>query len=176
MRVAGGSGYIAAILLLACLTRSDAHESLYHFAEIRLGPETSEIEISVHAAELATEFGIDPAEQDTAWFGELSESRRHELIRRAASFAAKSFLFALPGESEPLPAFHFPPDQRLGSGSRPGSLSGTIPLAKRPASLSLSHGDSGKRLMLVVTRPGSFPEVHDIGPGESITLSLEPTP
>lgn len=168
-------------LVLAVAAPGAAHESLYHYVEITLprGKGSVEVAFSVHAAELASAraLGADPAGTDLAWLQGRTEAEFAPLLAESRRFFAATFGLHLPDETIDLAAeVRFPADPALAAGAeaaRPGFLVATLRLPTEAAGLELLHRpDSGKRLMVVVNRPGAFPEVRDLAPGDTTTLDF----
>jgi len=211
----GGAGGSLLAALLAWAVAAPAHESLYHYVEVRLpraapsdpgdGASDAAVELSfsIHAAELpgAREAGADPDSVDLAWLGEMDEAAFELLLEEAREFVAKRFRLCR-GTPLPAPGGHsggigkeagaaeaglvriegrlvFPShaslraDPESAEGARPGFLVGTVELESEAlAGLSLEYSsDAEKRLLLVVNRPGSFPSVRDLAPGDSARVA-----
>ena len=172
------SGFLILVLLTIPVV---AHDSLYHYIEIsspRNG-EGAEIAFSIHAADLesARALGADPAGTDLAWLQNRTAAELARLLLEARAFLANHFHLQLRGETISLDeSLAFPETGALATGeeaARPGFLVGTLQLPPGAAEVELLHAPtSGKRLMLVVNRPGAFPEVRDLAPGEKTTISL----
>lgn len=172
------SGFLILALLTIPLA---AHDSLYHYIEIaspRNG-EGAEIAFSIHAADLesARALGADPAGTDLAWLQNRSAAGLAPLLLEARAFLASAFTLQIQGEPISLDeSLAFPETGALAAGdeaARPGFLVGTLRLPPGAVEVELLHAPtSGKRLMVVLNRPGSFPEVRDLAPGEKTTISL----
>lgn len=172
------SGFLILALLAIPLA---AHDSLYHYVEIsspRNG-EGAEIAFSIHAADLesARALGADPAGTDLAWLRDRTAAEVAPLLLEARVFLAKTFTLRNQGELVPLDeAVRLPETGALAAGeeaARPGFLVGTLRLPPGASELELLHSPtSGKRLMVVIARPGAFPEVRDLAPGEKTTITL----
>jgi hypothetical protein len=168
-------------MVLAIIFPVSAHDSLYHYIEIsspRNG-EGAEIAFSIHAADLesARALGADPAGTDLAWLRDRTTVELNPLLLEARAFLAKHFTLLI--EEKPISldeSLAFPESGALAAGeeaARPGFLVGTLRLPSGASELDLLHvPTSGKRLMLVLNRPGAFPEVRDLAPGETTTITL----
>lgn len=177
-RLAFYSGFLIPVLLTFRLA---AHDSLYHYIEIaapRKG-EGAEIAFSIHAADLesARALGADPAGTDLAWLRNRTTAEMAALLLEARAFLANHFTLQDHGELISLDeALAFSETGALAMGeeaARPGFLVGTLRLPPGMAEVELLHAPtSGKRLMVVLNRPGAFPEVHDLAPGEKTTISI----
>jgi hypothetical protein len=172
---------IPAALLAAGVVR--AHDSLYHYIEVRPGGETAlEVTFSIHAADLASAraLGADPAGNDLAWLQGRSESEIAALLADARAFVTGTFSLGIEGAPLDLAeALRFPApsllaaDPAANEAARPGFLEATIVLPAGTRALSVVHAaGSGKRLLLVLNRPGAFPIVRDLAPGDSAPVTL----
>ena len=175
-----------ALVLLAGSGSTRAHLLLYENVEIYLeDPDRIRIEFTIHAPELpsAVDRGIDPAAVDVSWLPGLDDESLATLCAEATVFIRQTILLEHPDlapMSELEIAFPTPetlrdaPDQEL---LPAGCLLGTAWLESRRSEAPLVIGFSPsaeKRLLVSVARPAAFPEVHDIGPGESVVLALPP--
>lgn len=172
------SGFLILVLLAIPLA---AHDSLYHYIEISLprNGEGAEIAFSIHAADLesARAFGADPTRTDLAWLQNRTAAELAPLLLEARVFLANHFTLQNYGEPVSLDeSLAFPETGALAAGeeaARPGFLVGTLQLPPGAVEVELLHAPtSGKRLMVVVNRPGTFPEVRDLAPGEKTTIPL----
>ncbi|MEX2580771.1 MAG: hypothetical protein WD342_17060 [Verrucomicrobiales bacterium] len=164
--------------LAAAASSSMAHDSLYNYIEIRMEPDGSaKVEFTVHAAELAAEYGVDPTSDNLDWLDSLTDEEVRRLIRKAGEFVGTSYrVEAWSGKEVEFPTI---PEIRAATvdapSPRPGCFVGILHSKEAPVSLDLAYADSaGKRLMIVVTRPGVFPQVRDLAPGDTIDLALSP--
>jgi len=177
-RLAAPRGLAIALLLLAL--GAPAHDSLYNYVEVRLSSaEGAALEFTVHGPALAARFGVDPTAGGDAWLEELTDAQEAQLLRDAERFVRETYRIRIDG-ADPLAgrAIHFDPPSAGGerddpaTAPRPGCYVGAVRLAEHPGVLELAYQNTEKRLMLVVTRRGAFPEIHDLAPGGSTRLSL----
>jgi hypothetical protein len=169
------------VMVLLTIVSVSAHDSLYHYIEISSprNREGAEIAFSIHAADLesARAVGADPAGTDLAWLQNRTAAEMAPLLLEARAFLANHFTLQNYGEPISLDdALAFPKEGSLAAGdeaARPGFLVGILRLPPGAVEVELLHAPtSGKRLMVVVSRPGAFPEVRDLAPGEKTTISL----
>lgn len=179
-----------AFLLPAALSAAGVamgHDSLYHYMEVRPGLESAvEVTFSIHAADLASAraLGADPAGNDLAWLRGSSESEIAALLAEARTFVIGTFSLGVDGTPVDLAgALRFPAAARLSAdpaaseAARPGFLAATLVLPAGSRVLSLAHAAaSGKRLLLVLNRPGAFPVVRDLASGDTAPLILTSDP
>lgn len=163
------------------------HDSLYHYVEVRPGRESAvEVTFSIHAADLASAraLGADPAGNDLAWLRGRPESEIAALLADARTFVTGTFSLGADGAAIDLAeALRFPAAARLSAdpaaseAARPGFIEATLVLPAGTRVLSLAHAaTSGKRLLLVLNRPGAFPVVRDLAPGDTAPLTLTSDP
>ncbi len=184
----GWSGIVASAAFAAAAgpVSLDAHDSLYHYAEIGEAPGGGgcEMSVSIHAAELATarSLGAAPDSNDLIWLRGGVESAIATLLAEARALAATCFTVEIDDAALELDSarLRFPSAASLrerpedSDAARPGFLVGTLQLPSGAHRLVVRLSpDSGKRLLLVVRRPGAFPLVRDLAPGESEILLLE---
>jgi hypothetical protein len=171
------------VALSAAVVRG--HDSLYHYVEVRPGGESAvEVTFSIHAADLASAraLGADPAGNDLAWLRGRPEPEIAALLADARTFVTGTFTLGVDGTPVDLAeALRFPAAARLSAdpaaseAARPGFLEATLVLPAGARVLSLAHAaTSGKRLLLVLNRPGAFPVVRDLAPGDSAPITLTP--
>lgn len=175
--------YGAGIVIVALLAmRLGAHDSLYHYLEISLprGEEAVEVSCSVHAAELETAraLGADPAGVDLSWLQGRTAADLAPLLEEARALISGTFSLRTDGKEVSLEELvRFPEAGVLAIGAeaaRPGFLVATLTLPSASAGVEVLHApSSGKRLMVVVNRPGAFPEVRDLAPGEVTAVSFQ---
>ena len=184
--LAGSIGLFAALSPPALMVV--AHDSLYHYVEIRLpgAGRAAEICLSVHAADLdgARALGADPAASDLDWLRGQDDETIQGILLEAGAFLAATFTLSVQEAGLDLergpPVFPTPGEFRAeneaAEGARPGFLVASLSLDPRSDQVELRHSrDSGKRLLLVVNRPGAFPEIRDLAPGEWARISLVPS-
>ena len=169
------------MLLLSC----SADESLYHYIEIRIpqGEAVVEVAFSVHAADLdlARAYGADPSNQKLEWLRDRNDEEIGALLAEARTFIAASFGLSM-GEGvieSYADSLRFPSSSVLRDrpdsidGARPGSIVGILALSRTGTDLKLAFSKTaGKRLLVVLNRPASFPLVRDLAPGDSAVFSL----
>lgn len=172
---------IGCVMMAATTWPIVAHDSLYHYLEVTVprGGGAAEIAFSVHAADLesARALGADPAGSDLTWLQGRTAAELAPILADARRFFDETFV--LRREETPIDLgkeVRFPEAGVLAAGveaARPGFLVGTVVLPAGAAELRLLHlPNSGKRLMVVVNRPGAFPELRDLAPGDSTTITL----
>lgn len=159
-----------------------AHQELYHNIAINLkGAESSEpieITFTLHAPELLVGFSqAGDAYFDEHWLSTRSEDELKQLIDAARGYLGDRFELQLNNRLVDLPsALKFPTFTTIrdGEGVPPACFEARLTLIPSGASdLQVNHSaQSEKRLLLVVTRPGSFPAVTDLPPGENTVLTL----
>lgn len=174
MHASGFSRIIFAAILLAAPS-APAHDSLYNYIEIR--PDVGEfvrIEFTVHAAELVP--GIDPNSADLLWIQNLTDPQIEILIRDAKEFVCQSYDCLLP----PGSAIIFPGCEALrrsaqiSDAPRPGCIIGSVVVPTGAFPFSIAYSETAqKRLMLVTSKPGAFPVVKDLAPGDSVEIPLQ---
>jgi len=168
-----GLGQTIWIIVLVASFRLSAHDSLYNYIEVRpAGPESVEIEFTVHAAELVP--GVDPNSTDLLWIENLTDAEVETLLSRARDFVADSYLCSLPIGCD----ITFPDCAEIrqlaleADAPRPGCIVAHVTVSRHQHPIALRYSEEAqKRLMLVVTTPGAFPQVHDLAPGEKFDIS-----
>jgi len=145
-----------------------------------------ELIFSVHAADLASarDLGADPAGTDFEWLRGRSESEGKAFLSEAHALLINTFSLAADGADVdlglllrfPVPAVLVADPASIET-VRPGFLEATLVLPAGIRRLTVSHAPlSGKRLLLVRNRPGAFPLVSDLAPGESVNLTFQSDP
>ena len=172
MRSTGFSRSIGAAILLSAASAL-AHDSLYNYIEVRpVDGESVRIEFTVHAAELVP--GIDPNSADLLWLETLTDSQVETLIDDAKAFVSQSYHCLLPSGAKVAFA-NCEAIRRLArdpEAPRPGCIIGSVVVSTTAIPLSIRYDESAqKRLMLVTSKPGAFPRVTDIAPGEQFEIS-----
>lgn len=160
----------AAILLSA--PALNAHDSLYNYIEVRsVDEKLARIEFTVHAAELVP--GVDPNSADLLWIENLTDSQIEILLNDAKQFVFKSYLASMQSGSE----LAFPDAKSLRllardpDAPRPGCIIASLVVAHQSMPITLTYSAAAqKRLMLVSSKPGAFPKVSDIAPGENFEI------
>jgi len=184
---------VALFLLISC-PWARGHQTLYEAIEVNLhDPAVIWIEFTIHAPELPSPLtaGLDPTAVDLDWLRGLSDGQISELTREAESFirAAFELSWSDPDPSRPPPqlvaeriAFEAPElvrnppaDTKLPAGCLLGSMSLANPGPPRALRIGFAP-DAQKRLMLAISRPAAFPQVHDLAPGESAVVALPEAP
>lgn len=167
-----------------------AHQTLSESMEVNLhDPATIRIEITIHAPELdsAIATGVDPSNAPPEWLGGLSNEEIDALKNEAIAFIRRNYSYSLGGSAEAEVSeifskeeIHFdssdairnpPADTKLPL----GCFLATISLANPgpPMELAIAFSEEAqKRLLLAISRPGEFPRVHDLGPGDLVRISL----
>lgn len=159
---------------------ANGHDSLYDYLEVRpLEDGRTEIAISLHAADFAGKGTVDPDTNDTGWFTELNSVEKHALVSRANRFLQSALILSLPPDASgrealPLTTPLLPQNVKIDTGARPGSLIATHILPLSPSKLSVSYFGK-KRLLVVISRPKSFPEVTDLPPESARTIPVIPS-
>jgi len=157
-----------------------AHDSLYHYVEIRRDEAGTEVSFSVHAADLAGArlLGADPAGSDLEWLRGKEVGEIAALLGEARTFIAKTFVLSaggilidLTGDDLRLPEAALLVENPVTEAARPGFLVATLRLKPGSGEIELRNAaTSDKRLLLVVSRTGAFPLVRDLAPGEGTSL------
>jgi len=162
---------------------------LYHQIEVDLqNPGRLGIRFTIHAPELpsAVAGGVDPAAVDDAWLSSRSNEELAALVSEARSLISRCFEMRFTG-NRPLQlehnlAFGSPETirrPRTANPPPPACLEATLEAANPgpPQELKIRLApDAEKRLLLVVTRPGSFPATRDLAAGERTSIPLPNPP
>tara|TARA_R110002096_G_scaffold424968_2_gene633291 strand:- start:678 stop:1178 length:501 start_codon:yes stop_codon:yes gene_type:complete len=165
--------------MLVCLVfpwgEISAHDSLYHYIEIRIPKAGSgALEFSIHAADFAGRFGVDPGETDLSWYSELSDQDRAEVLLSVQQFLKTSFEIDL---DEGLIVEASPPILEIESSEeeslRPGCFTANVELPSSQKEVKLLYRCPDKRLMIILNRSGQFPKVYDLADGEKVVLPLK---
>lgn len=173
-------------LALSGLPFAGAHQELHHNIELNLRQmdETSAVQLTftIHAPELLVGFSeAASAIYDSNWLEQRSDQELKQLVTLARDDLAGRFTLRLDdGEPVDLAAkltFENPGAIRNGGarGLPPGCLEAFLELSapEETHRLRLDHArDSGKRLLLVIDRPESFPGVMDVAPGSHAVVAL----
>ncbi len=162
-----------------------AHPALYHYVEINLHePGEVRLYVTVHAPELSDE--VRPLEEDVfgaEWLATLDDETIAGLVANAQRFGDEKFAFHF-GERRAEIALRYPVAELIrhppaDSAVPAGCFSGEAEMLYQADETTLTLDFSAladKRLMLVINRPGAFPEVSDIEPGTSVRIPLPPAP
>lgn len=170
---------IGGAMLWVTLSPGAAHDSLYHYLEVTTPRDGGPVEIafSVHAADLgsARALGADPAGTDLTWLQGRTAAELAPVLEEARRFLEETFSLLRQATAIDLgEAARFPESGVLAAGieaARPGFLVASLTLPDGTPEILLQHRPtSGKRLLVVVNRPGAFPAVRDLAPGDSTTL------
>ena len=163
-----------------------AHQELHHNIELDLRQmdETSAVQLTftIHAPELLVGFSeAASALYDSNWLAQRSDQELEQLVTQGRDDLAGRFTLRL-DEGEPVDlaaklTFENPDAIRNGGarGLPPGCLEAFLELSAPEGTdrLRLDHArNSGKRLLLVIDRPGAFPEVVDVAPGTHAVVAL----
>ena len=173
-------------LVTSILPHARAHQELHHNIELDLRQmdETSaaQLTFTIHAPELLV--GLSEAASalyDLNWLEQQSDQELEQLITLGRDHLARRFTLRLDdGEPVDLAAkltFENPDAIRNGGarGLPPGCLEAFLELSAPEGThkLQLDHArNSGKRLLLVIDRPESFPGVIDVAPGTHAVVAL----
>lgn len=162
-----------------------AHQELYHNIAINLkdtdAKGTIEVTFTLHAPELLVGFEeAGDAFFDERWLGTLNNEELKQLIATARTYLTHRFELRLGDDEVDLsPSLKFPAFTEIqkGEGVPPACFEARLTLHPAGSSeLTVNHSsESEKRLLLVVTRPGSFPAVSDLPPGQNAVLPLPAT-
>ena len=146
--------------------------------------ETSAVQLTftIHAPELLVGFSeAASALYDSNWLAQRSDQELEQLVTQGRDDLAGRFTLRLDdGEPVDLAAkltFENPDAIRNGGarGLPPGCLEAFLEFSAPEGThrLRLDHArNSGKRLLLVIDRPGAFPEVVDVAPGTHAVVAL----
>ncbi len=173
-------------LALSGLPFAGAHQELHHNIELDLRQmdETSAVQLTftIHAPELLVGFSeAASALYDSNWLAQRSDQELEQLVTQGRDDLAGRFTLRLDdGEPVDLAAkltFENPDAIRNGGarGLPPGCLEAFLELSAPEGThrLRLDHArNSGKRLLLVIDRPESFPGVIDVAPGTHAVVAL----
>lgn len=173
-------------VLVVGLSPMEAHQELYHNIEVDLrgtaDSGTLNFTFTIHAPELLVGFSeAAKAMYDSRWLAKQSDEDLEGLVGLARQYLGKRFELRLDGAEavnfESRLAFE--EFERMRGGGKRGLPPACIEagmellLPKGARRLQLQHAaDSGKRLMLVLYRPKTFPAVIDVEPGSSATVDL----
>lgn len=169
------------VILVGMAANLQAHDSLYHYLEVSFPREGGppQIAFSLHAADLesARTLGADPTSTDLSWLRNRASTEVAPLLEEGRMYLSKAFSLVMGGRELALgESLKFPENGILateGEAARPGFLIATLSLPESTGSLELHYAPTaGKRLMVVVNRPGRFPEVRDLAPGETTDIDL----
>ena len=173
-------------LVTSILPHARAHQELHHNIELDLRQmdETSAVQLTftIHAPELLVGFSeAASALYDSNWLAQRSDQELEQLVTQGRDDLAGRFTLRL-DEGEPVDlaaklTFENPDAIRNGGarGLPPGCLEAFLELSAPEGTdrLRLDHArNSGKRLLLVIDRPGAFPEVVDVAPGTHAVVAL----
>ena len=141
-----------------------------------------ELVFTIHAPELVV--GLEEAASalyNSDWLAQRSNQKLNQLMTLGRKYLAARFRLSI-DDSEPVDLasrFTFEDADAIRSGGTrglsPGCLEASLVLSapEGPGRLRLDHAaDSGKRLLLVIDRPGAFPEVVDVAPGTHAVVAL----
>lgn len=173
-------------LVTSLLPHARAHQELHHNIELDLRQmeKTGSLELvfTIHAPELVV--GLEEAASalyNSDWLAQRSNQELNQLMTLGRKYLAARFRLSI-DDSEPVDLasrFTFEDADAIRSGGTrglsPGCLEASLVLSapEGPGRLRLDHAaDSGKRLLLVIDRPGAFPEVVDVAPGTHAVVAL----
>ena len=173
-------------LVTSLLPHARAHQELHHNIELDLREmeKTGSLELTftIHAPELVV--GLTEAASalyDSDWLAQQSDQELNQLMTLGRKYLTGRFTVQME-EREPVDlasrlTFEEADAIRSGGtrGLSPGCLEASLVLSapEGPGRLRLDHAaDSGKRLLLVIDRPGAFPEVVDVAPGTHAVVNL----
>lgn len=176
------SRFLLSLLILTIpVSAARGHLLLYENVQVYLvDPVLIRLEFSIHAPELplAVAAGIDPTAVEASWLAGLDADTRRALRREAEIFLRETFLVRLAeGDALEGAVVNFLPPGS--SEAPPGCLPAWIELPNPGETTAFTVGfapSAEKRLLLSIARPAAFPEVHDLAPGESISVRLPPAP
>lgn len=187
-----GSLVIAAVYVLSILAEdATAHLELYHNVEVNL-TETSDtgkvlLYFTIHAPELLVGFDNAGSEIfDAEWLRTRSDEEFTVLFEQGRTFVKEKFGFRFDADDEldliGLLRFEKPEtirDKNYQSGVPVGCLLVSAELkaydGTKRMSVTLKEG-AGKRLLLVCTRKGAFPETKDMEGGDWVDFLLPERP
>jgi len=173
-------------LVTSILPHARAHQELHHNIELDLRQmdEASAVQLTftIHAPELLVGFSeAASALYDSNWLAQQSDQELEQLITLGRDDLAGRFTLRL-DDGEPVDfaaklTFENPDAIRNGGarGLPPGCLEAFLELSAPEGTdrLRLDHArNSGKRLLLVIDRPESFPGVIDVAPGTHAVVAL----
>ncbi|MCH2064296.1 MAG: hypothetical protein MK194_11285 [Roseibacillus sp.] len=173
-------------LVTSLLPHARAHQELHHNIELDLRQmeKTGSLELvfTIHAPELVV--GLEEAASalyNSDWLAQQSDQELNQLMTLGRKYLTGRFTVQME-EREPVDlasrlTFEDADAIRSGGtrGLSPGCLEASLVLSapEGPGRLRLDHAaDSGKRLLLVIDRPGAFPEVLDVAPGTHAVVAL----
>ncbi len=190
----GNTGLFAVLAVCICCSFPDdakAHLELYHNVEVNL-TETSDtgrvrLYFTIHAPELLVGFEEAGSEIfDAEWLRTRTDAEFETLFQRARQFVNQKFGFRINSgpELDLKEGMSFEKPETI----RDDTYQSGVPVACLLAYVEFevtSEGrsivvelkkEAGKRLLLVCTRKGAFPETHDMDTGDSVTLDLPEVP
>lgn len=180
---------LAVVCLLIPAGNARAHQTLTHNIEVNLhDPARVRVFVTVHAPELpsALAAGADPGAVDAAWLRERTDAELSALFDESRAFLAETFDLTLAGAAPkppaPDPLFETPAqirDPAYDNGLPPGCLLVTLEFENPgpPRELELRFSKTAeKRLLLAIARPGKFPEIEDLAPGDTTRVALPEAP
>jgi glyoxylase-like metal-dependent hydrolase (beta-lactamase superfamily II) len=156
--------------LLVTLADAPAHPSLYDQAEIDLTtPRLLRVHTVLHAPDLVP---VDPAHNAPGWFAGLPSAERTRLLARAKKRLPSVFR----GETARGPLHRIAPARPDAVPPAPDNTIRLVQSLPQPGGelRVLVPETAAKRLLVTVSRPGQFPEVHDLAPGQSRAIALPP--
>lgn len=173
------------LIFLLAAGQAAAHPALYHYLEINLlEPGEVPIFVTFHAPELSDE--VAPLEADVfgrEWLSTRDDETIAGLVENAHRFADEVFSYQI-GKRVVRPELVFPDSTTIRdpgpeSAVPEGCFSGgsTLPYQVGEETLLIEFsGKAQKRLMLIINRPGDFPQVIDLEPGGRHEVALPPVP
>ncbi len=181
-----------AFLLMGAIP-AQGHPALYHTLEVDLrDAATVTFFFSVHAPELpsAMSAGVDPLGVDPEWLGNRTTEELSLLLEEAGDLLDELYVLSLAdfedagvGERLRLPLIWETPEQlhdpAHDNGLPPGCFLVTASMRNpgAPRQLVVRYSETAdKRLLLSVFRPGGFPKVRDLAPGDLVRIDLPKAP
>lgn len=178
---------LTVIFIIALPVSAQAHLELYHNVEVNFTEtkETGNIRLyfTIHAPELLVGFenaGSDIFDAD--WLRKRSDDEFNTLFKRGRIFVKEKFGFHFDSNPELDLSTHlqFEPPETLSdinyqSGVPVGCILASAELKLNPKLKTLTvtlKKDAGKRLLLVCTRKGAFPETKDMDTGDVASFLL----
>lgn len=173
-------------LVTSLLPHARAHQELHHNIELDLRQMEKagslELTFTIHAPELAV--GLTEASSalyNSDWLAQQSDQELNQLMTLGRKYLTGRFTVQME-ERKPVDLatrLTFEDADAIRSGGArglpPGCLEAFLELSAPEGtdSLRLDHArNSGKRLLLVIDRPGAFPEVIDVAPGTHAVVNL----
>lgn len=181
-------------MMVMLASNAAGHQELYHNVDLDLvgAEESGEVALyfTIHAPELVVGFAeAGDAMFDKQWLSARSDAELERILASARVYLGERFEIAAEGEAgerHPVDlerrvvfdAFDAIRNAAAEKELPPACLLGTVRIEIPPGARGLRFGHaagSDKRLLLVIIRPKSFPDVRDVEAGAAVTVALPET-